>query len=69
MYRTYRDPHLMEAKLEEAEAALEKAKATCDPDNDFDLDRLIDLQNDVEYWREQVNFAWQDNEAEVEGYE
>ena len=69
MYRTYRDPYLMEQKLEEAKAELAEAKAKCDPDNDYDLDRLIDLENDVAYWEEQVNFAWQDNEAEVEGYE
>ena len=58
MYRQYEDPWKLEDRLEEAEKELEQAKEE-DPEN---IDRIIDLVNEVESLRERVNFAWQDQE-------
>ena len=58
MYRQYEDPWKLEDRLEEAEKELELAKEE-DPEN---IDRIIDLVNEVESLRERVNFAWQDQE-------
>ena len=60
MYRQYEDPYKLEKMLEEAEAELDRARQE-DPD---DVDRLIDLVNEVESLKERVNFAWQDDEYE-----
>ena len=58
MYRQYEDPWKLEDRLEKAEKELEQAKEE-DPEN---IDRIIDLVNEVESLRERVNFAWQDEE-------
>lgn len=58
MYRQYEDPWKLEDRLEKAEKELEQAKEE-DPEN---IDRIIDLVNEVESLRERVNFAWQDQE-------
>lgn len=58
MYRQYEDPWKLEDRLEKAEESLEQAKEE-DPEN---IDRIIDLVNEVESLRERVNFAWQDQE-------
>lgn len=58
MYRRYEDPWKLEDRLENAEKELEQAKEE-DPEN---IDRIIDLVNEVESLRERVNFAWQDQE-------
>lgn len=58
MYRRYEDPWKLEDRLEKAEKELEQAKEE-DPEN---IDRIIDLVNEVESLRERVNFAWQDQE-------
>lgn len=58
MYRQYEDPWKLEDRLEKAEKELERAKEE-DPEN---IDRIIDLVNEVESLRERVNFAWQDQE-------
>ena len=57
MYRQYEDPYKVQKLLEDAERELEEAKARGD-----DVERLIDLYNEVESLRERVNFAWQDDE-------
>lgn len=59
----------MQKNLNEAIAALEKVKAEIDPNNDDDCMRLYDYYEDINYWREQVNFAWQDDEAEANGWD
>ena len=58
MYRQYEDPYKVQKMLAQAEADYEEAKQK-DPEN---VDRLIDLANEVESLRERVNFAWQDDE-------
>ena len=58
MYRQYENPVKVREMLKEAEAAYEAAKQE-DPEN---IDRLIDLANEVESLRERENFAWQDEE-------
>ena len=71
MYRQYENPGKLEKQLEEAKVKLEEAKEKIrqDPNNEK-------LWSEVEYWslevnelKERVNFAWQDDEAEMEGYE
>ena len=69
MYRTYRDPHLMEKYLEEAKERLEDFKAHHSLVDNDDYDMYIDLVNDVAYYEEQVNFAWQDDEAAEMGWD
>ena len=58
MYRQYEDPWKLEDRLEKAEKELERVKEE-DPEN---IDRIIDLANEVESLKERVNFAWQDQE-------
>lgn len=57
MYRNYEDPYYLEARLAEARAELAK-----DPDN-------FELYLEIEELKDRVNFAWQDDEAEVNGWE
>ena len=57
MYRQYEDPHMIEKWMEDAKAALAQ-----NPGN-------IDLHEEVADLEERLNFAWQDDEAECEGYE
>ena len=57
MYRQYEDPWELEDRLAEAKKRLAE-----NPDDD-------DLAFEVHELKERVNFAWQDQEAEAEGYE
>ena len=57
MYRQYEDPRKAQKMLEDTERELAEAKERGD-----DIDRLIDIYNEVESLRERVNFAWQDDE-------
>ena len=57
IYRQYEDPYKLEKQLAEAKHRL--------ADNPYDED----LVNEVAELKERVNFAWQDDEAEMEGYE
>ena len=62
MYRQYENPYKVQKQLEEAERKLSDAQARGeDPEN------LIDLYLEIESLRERVNFAWQDDEFEMEG--
>jgi len=56
MYRQYENPFSLEDELKEAKKRLAK-----DPEN-------IDLALEVEELKDRVRFAWDDNEAEAEGY-
>lgn len=67
MYRQYEDPYVIEGYLKEAKERLNKAKA--EARNDDDWDRLVYLYQDVEELEERLNFAWQDDEAEANGWE
>ena len=55
MYRQYEDPWKLEDQLAEA-----KQRLVENPDNE-------DLALEVHELEERVNFAWQDNEYEMEG--
>jgi hypothetical protein len=57
MYRQYEDPYKIEKELEEAEKRLEE-----NPDDDWAAIEVAEL-------RDRLRFAWDDNEAEMEGYE
>lgn len=57
MYRQYEDPYKVEELLKEAEARLAE-----NPDDDY-------LHEEVAELRDRLRFAWDDNEAEMEGYE
>ena len=61
MYRSYEDPYKVEKMLENAERQLSDAQARGEED-------LIDLYEWIEELKERVNFAWQDNEYEMEAY-
>ena len=56
MYRHYENPFSLEDELKEA-----KERLAADPEN-------IDLALEVEELKDRVRFAWDDNEAETEGY-
>ena len=62
MYRQYQNPYHLESRLREAEYRLSEAQTRGD-----DLDTLVDLQNEVAHLEEMVNFAWQDDEYDMEG--
>lgn len=57
MYRRYEDPYKLEELLVEAEARLAE-----NPDDDYAAIEVAEL-------RDRLRFAWDDNEAEIEGYE
>ncbi len=57
IYRQYEDPYKLEKQLAEAKQRLAE-----NPENE-------DLALEVHELEERVNFAWQDDEAEMEGYE
>lgn len=63
MYRQYENLYTLEKKLKEAENLMKMAL-----DSDADYEDLIDLQCEISEYKERINFAWQDDEAEVEGY-
>ncbi len=65
MYRQYENPCNVEEMLKSARKEYAEAKQS-DPEN---VDRLIDLANEVASLEERLNFAWQDDEAEAEGYD
>ena len=57
IYRQYEDPYKLEQELER----LKKLQA----DDPYDADIAIEIAE----LKDRINFAWQDNEAEMEGYE
>lgn len=57
IYRQYEDPYKLEQKLAEL-----KEQRTHNPEDE-------DLAIEIHELEERVNFAWQDDEAECEGYE
>lgn len=56
MYRQYENPFSLEDELKKA-----RKKLAEDPEN-------IDLAIEVHELEDRVRFAWDDNEAEAEGY-
>ena len=57
MYRDYENPYILEQRLKEVEEL--RSKRPYDEDLACEINELKD----------RINFAWQDDEAEVEGYE
>lgn len=57
MYRHYEDPYILEQRL-----AAMLAQSADDPDN-------VDLAIDIAELKDRLNFAWQDDEAEINGLE
>lgn len=57
MFRQYEDPHILEERIE----AL-KEQLLYDPNN-------IDLSIEIAELKDRLNFAWQDDEAEINGWE
>lgn len=57
VYRQYEDPYKLEQELEQ----LKKLQVD-DPYND-------DIAIEIAELKDRINFAWQDDEAEMEGYE
>ena len=64
VYRMYEDPYKIEHLLYDARIELEEAKQNCK-----DEEYIMLLSETVEELEERLNFAWQDDEAEIEGYE
>ena len=62
MYRQYEDPYKLEDQLAEAKAIYRRAV-----EEGIDEDVLMNLSMDINELEERVNFAWQDNEYEMEG--
>ena len=57
IYRQYEDPYELEQKLK-----ILQAQASFNPEDE-------DLAQEIAELKERINFAWQDDEAECEGYE
>ena len=57
IYRQYEDPYKLEKQLAEVRKELAK-----NPEDE-------ELALEVHELQERINFAWQDDEAEMEGYE
>ena len=63
MYRRYEDPYKLERALENAKLALDEARAR------GDLDEIIALSEDINDLEQRLAAAWEDDAAEVCGYE
>lgn len=62
MYRTYSNPYDLEKRLNNMEREYEnliKCGRT--------VDELCDLMQDIQETKDQINFAWQDDEASIYG--
>ena len=63
MYRQYENPYSLEEELQELKAEYQKAI-----ENNADEDTIMYLAENIAELKERINFAWQDAEAETEGY-
>ena len=63
--RRYENPFTIEEELEVKRIQYNKLAA----DFDDHEDELVDLGQDIADPEERLNFAWQDDEAEAEGWE
>jgi hypothetical protein len=63
IYRQYEDPYTLEQKLAEAKSMYRRAI-----EEGIDENVLMDMALEIHELEERVNFAWQDDQAESEGY-
>ena len=63
IYRQYEDPYKLEQQLAEVKAIYRRAI-----EEDADENVLMDLTLEIHELEERINLAWQDDEAEMEGY-
>ena len=64
MYRQYENPWQLEEQLAEAKAMYRRAI-----EEGVDENALMDMSLEIHELEERVNFAWQDNEFEMDGGE
>ena len=64
IYRQYEDPYKLEKQLAEVKAMYHRAI-----EEEVDECVLMDLSLEIHELEERINLAWQDDEAEMEGYE
>ena len=64
MYRQYEDPYKLEKRLDEAKAMYRRGI-----EEGIDENALMDMSLEIHELEERINLAWQDDEAEMEGYE
>ena len=62
MYRQYEDPRQLEKQLAEKKRELEEAKKS----GEYDCEELYYIYMDVKELEDRVNFAWQDEEYDME---
>lgn len=62
MYRQYENPYELEKQLEELKEELHKAYAL-----GADVYELEDLEITIAELKERINFAWQDDEYDMNG--
>ena len=64
MYRQYEDPWKCQDMLDKARERLEQAKLEADqnPDDDYAIERIVDLTLEVQELEDRVRFAWDDQE-------
>lgn len=63
MYRQYEDPFELQRQLEDLKKQYNK-----ELNNGANEDVLMSLAETIANFRERINFAWQDDENESEGY-
>lgn len=63
MYRQYEDPFELQRQLEDLKREYNK-----ELNNGADEDVLMSLAETIADFKERINFAWQDDEDESEGY-
>lgn len=61
MYRQYENPFKLEKWLKETEAKYQKAV-----EENADEQTLIDLQIEIAELKDRINFAWQDDEYDMD---
>ena len=64
MYRTYENPYVIQKRLDEAYETRKRMRAM-----GCDLYDEIDISMEIADLEERLNFAWQDDEAECEGWD
>ena len=64
MYRQYENPRVLEAELEKVKAEFEDLTTMAEVDDDL----LYDYHERIADLTARINFAWQDEEYDIERY-